>query len=293
MCTFIADFRQYLYIIDSVKIRKLISAYKTKYIRQAPVFENVGLLGRILTVSSGCINKKADKDDAWWYALAHRYDRIYDIGANVGFSTILATLDKPGKKVLLADPNPEALALAQENLERNSLGEHKEYINAFVGEQKGDQVKFYTLGTGSAGSMYGSHADSAKAVNAAYMVDTTTLDDIIKETGWAPQLVKIDVEAAESFVLKGAKQLAEQQEAVFMVEMHGPKEMPMLKNARLVLDWCSQNNYMAYYMKDHIHLMDAEDIAHRGRCHLLLLPAAMHYPEYLEGIAEGSEITQK
>lgn len=273
-----------------MKFRKLISAYRHKYLKPKATFETVGLLGRSLTVSSGCINKKADKDDAWWYALALRYDEIFDIGANVGFSTILATLDKPGKKVLLADPNPEALAMAAENLERNGLGEHKEYVNAFVGEQAGDQVKFYTLGTGSAGSMYGSHADSAKAVGASYMVATTTLDDIVKEVGWAPQLVKIDVEAAESFVLKGAVQLARRQDVIFMVEMHGPAEMPMLKNAQLVLDWCSQNNYMAYYMKDHIHLMASEDIAHRGRCHLLLLPAAMHYPDYLESIEEGSEI---
>lgn len=252
--------------------------------------EQVALGGKVLTVAAGTINKKADKDDAWWYALSRRYDVIYDIGANVGYSTILACLNDTGKTVLLADPNPLALEVARQNLERNGMELNKYYINTFAGEQKGEQIKFYTLGTGSAGSMFGSHADSAKAVNAWYMVDTTTLDDMVAETGIAPQLVKIDVEAAESYVLAGATVLASQQQAIFMVEMHAPPEMPMLKNAGLVLDWCTANSYQAYYMKEHTMLASPEQVAHRGRCHLLLLPSAMPYPEYLKAIGEGDEI---
>lgn len=273
-----------------MKIRKLLAAYKTKLLGQKTVYETVGLLGKSLTVSGGTINKKADKDDAWWYALAQHYDMIYDVGANVGFSTILAALHQPDKRILLADPNPLALKQAAENLERNGMGVNKTYINAFVGDEKGAEVKFYTLGTGSAGSMFGSHADSAKAVNAHYMVPTTTLDDLIAETGLIPGLIKIDVEAAESYVLQGATQLAAKQKAVIMVEMHGPQEMPMQKNAGLVLDWCTANNYTAWYMKEHSQLHTAAQIAHRGRCHLLLLPAGMHYPEYLKGINEGDEM---
>ncbi len=273
-----------------MKIRKLISAYKTKLFGQRPGFERVTLLGRELTATVGAINKKADKDDAWWYALSARYDIIFDIGANVGYSSILACLKNSSKSILLADPNPLALEQAKHNLERNGMGENKRYINAFAGERKGEKVKFYTLGTGSAGSMFGSHADSAKAVNAWYMVDTTTLDDIVTETGIVPQLVKIDVEAAESYVLNGATALAKQQAAVFMVEMHAPPEMPMLKNAGLVLDWCNVHNYRAYYMKEHNLLENPGQIAHRGRCHLLLLPAGTPYPEYLKEIKEGDEI---
>jgi len=279
------------YIVDFVNIRKLISAYKAKLLEQQTRWEQVGLMGRDLTVSVGTINKKADKDDAWWYALSQRYDVIFDIGANVGYSTILASMQNPGKYVLLADPNPDALNVARQNLERNGMDGNKHYINAFVGERKGEQVKFYTLGTGSAGSMFGSHADSAKAVNAWYMVDTTTLDDIVAGQGIAPDLVKIDVEAAESYVLKGARDLAGKQRTVFMVEMHAPPEMPMLKNAGLVLDWCVACNYQAYYMKEHAMLEKPEQIAHRGRCHLLLLPGGMPYPDYLVAIGEGDEIS--
>jgi FkbM family methyltransferase len=280
----------YIYIIDFVKFRKLISAYKTKLFGNKANFAATELLGKALTIAEGTINKKADKDDAWWYALAQKHDIIFDIGANIGYSTLLATLHNPEKTIILADPNPDALAIARQNLEKNNLAENKQYINAFVGAKKGEQVKFYTLGTGSAGSMFGSHADSAKSVNAHYMVNTTTVDDIIADTGIMPSLIKVDVEAAESYVLQGATTLATKQHTTFMVEMHAPPEMPMLTNAQLILDWCAAYNYKAYYLKEHTLLLNAQQIAHRGRCHLLLLPVDISYPEYLNAINEGDEI---
>lgn len=282
--------RLYSYIIDFVKIRKLLAAYKVKLLGHKTTKETVSLLGKELRVTAGTINKKADKDDAWWYALCRHYDIIFDIGANVGYSSILACIEQPGKQLLLADPNPKALDTACENLEGNGLAENKTYVNAFVGDKIGEEVKFYTLGTGSAGSMFASHADSARAVNSYYMVPTTTLDAIVGETGLWPDLVKIDVEAAESYVLNGAFQIAVGKQIVFMVEMHGPDEMPMERNAGLILDWCYKTGYTAWYLKEHIKLEAAAQIAHRGRCHLLLLPEEMEYPEYLRDIQEGDEL---
>lgn len=273
-----------------MKIRKLISAYKTKLSGQKVLLEERELLNKKLIVSVGTIPQKPDKDEAWFYALAQHHDSIYDIGSNVGYCSILASVQNPGKQIVIADPNPIALKQAKDNLERNKLINNKIFVNAFLSDKKGEKVKFYTLGSGAAGSMFGSHADSAKAVNAYHMVDTTTLDDIVNETGILPALVKVDVEAAESYVLNGAVKLAAHQKAIFMVEMHGPTEMPMSKNAELILDWCKRNKYTAWYMKEHLKLEATEQISHRGRCHVLLTPAGADYPDYLKKIGEGSAI---
>lgn len=273
-----------------MKLRKLLSAYKTKLLGQPAGTEVAEIAGRTLTVARGTMPARTDRDAAWWYALCRHYNMIYDIGSNVGYSSILACLHRPDRHILLADPNPAALKAANENMVRNNMNINKLYVNSFVSDKKGQEVKFYSIGTGSAGSMYGSHAESARAVNAHYMVPTTTVDELVKETGQVPDLVKIDVEAAESFVLNGSVQLAEKQHAVFFVEMHGPQEMPMLKNAGLVLEWCKKANYTAWYLKEHTELTDAKQIAHRGRCHLLLLPNGMAYPDYLKGIEEGDGV---
>jgi FkbM family methyltransferase len=94
---------------------------------------------------------------------------------------------------------------------------NKTFITAFVADKAGQQQKFYTLGAGAAGSMFASHARSASFAWSYYMVDTTTIDEIVKQTGIVPGLVKIDVEGAESMALQGATELAKQQKTMFMV----------------------------------------------------------------------------
>ncbi len=119
-------------------------------------------------------------------------------------------------------------------------------------------------------------------------VPMTTIDRLVEEQGWAPGFVKIDVEGAEAKVLAGACQTAQAARPWFMVEMHSPPELPMIENARLVLEWCTANDYKAWYMKEAAVMDRPEMIAHRGRCHLLLLPADFAYPAELAGISQGA-----
>ncbi len=75
-----------------------------------------------------------------------------------------------------------------------------------------------------------------------------------------------------------------------MVEMHSQPELPMQENAALVLDWCRENGYTPWYMKEAVAMDQPEMIEHRGRCHLLLLPDAEPYPQGLAAIPQGSPL---
>lgn len=275
-----------------MQLRKLLSAYKTRFFPKKLKKEKVQLLGRELLVYESTVLGKADKDDAWFLALAQHHHVIFDIGCNLGYTSVLSSIADAAKQIVLVDPNKEALEYAEGNLSMNNMGANKVFICCFIGDKAGEKVKFYTIGTGSAGSMFTSHAVSAKAVNSWFWVDAKTLDGIVEETGKVPDLVKIDVEAAESKVMMGSVKLAALQKTKFFVEMHAPPEMPMLKNATLILDWCKAYNYKAFYLRDHIELRDPRQLADRGRCHLLLIPHAMHYPGYLMSIAENSPLPQ-
>lgn len=269
--------------VASALLRKAIG-YKTKIV-------SVHFMGSEFKVTEGTIPLKADKDDAWFYLLAKNHNEIYDIGSNVGYASILASAPAHDKKIVLVDPNPIALSYAAGNLIRNNMSINKTFILSFVSDKSGEQVKFYTIDSGSAGSMFASHAETASKTNSFYMVNTLTLDEIMGKTGFAPDLVKVDIEGAESYALNGAIKLAGLQKAIFMVEMHAPAEMPMVKNATLVLQWCKENNYKAYYMAEHRQITTPEEIAHRGRCHLLLLPHNKEYPLYLNNMKEGQQLT--
>jgi hypothetical protein len=138
--------------------------------------------------------------------------------------------------------------------------------------------------------MYRSHAKTAAAIDSYVYVETVSLNTLCERTDLWPDLVKIDVEGAESLVLEGAEKLAELASAFFFVEMHSTMELPMIENAKRVLDWCERMNYKAYYLKEHELLERPEVIAHRGKCHLLLLPIQASYPSGLKSIQEGQDL---
>jgi FkbM family methyltransferase len=274
-------------------IKKIASGYKAKYLGGDFKVIKATLMGKELMVHAGTVRKKADKDDAWVYQLCLHHDTIYDVGANVGYTSILAALPDPAKKIVMVDPNPLALSYASGNMIRNNLSINKMFILSFVGEKSGEKVKFYSIGTGAAGSMFKSHAHTAGSSNSYYWVNTTTVDEVIGKTGIIPTLIKIDVEGAESFVLKGATKIAAMQKTKFFIEMHASQEMSMLKNADLIAGWCKENHYVPYYLANHCIMSTPDMIAHRGKCHLLLIPANTPYPEYLKNMPENSALPDK
>ncbi len=97
-----------------------------------------------------------------------------------------------------------------------------------------------------------------------------------------PNFIKIEVEGAEGLVLQGGKNLAKQTKIKFLVEMHSNADLTMEDNANLILKWCSEVGYKAYYMKTKEEIETADAIKNRGRCHLLLLEKTVDFPEYLK-----------
>ena len=252
--------------------------------------ENSQLAGIRLLTHKGTIRKKADQDDAWLFQLMGAYNFIFDIGANVGLSSLFAKVQDPEKKLLLVDPNPEALSIAAKNLITNLLSANTEFISAFVSNEVDKEIDFFTIGSGAAGSMYAGHAETAAATGQSIKVKTLSIDYLVEKVGWLPEFIKVDVEGAEALVLEGANKTAAQKKTVFMVEMHSPPELPMLKNAELIIEWVNQVGYSAWYMKEAVILSKPEQIAQRGKCHLLLMPKGQVYPEALAKIPQRAPI---
>ena len=110
--------------------------------------------------------------------------------------------------MISVDPNPEALSLASQNIIINKLGSRVSYHCSFVGKDFGSKVKFFTTGSGEAGSMYSSHAKTAAEENSFYYVDTVSVDYLVNYHGITPNFIKVDVEGAEFLVLEGSKKIS-------------------------------------------------------------------------------------
>ncbi len=248
------------------------------------------LCGVNLRVLPNTTRVKEDQDDCWWFYLTKHHQTIYDVGCNAGYSAIIALIQDPQKKVILVDPNPNALKKAAQNLIENGLGNNAQYVAAFVSNELDNKIKFYTIGAGAAGSMHASHAKTAADVNSFMEVQTITLDYMYAFYKVKPDLVKIDVEGAETLVMQSAKTLANETKCTFFIEMHNVEGIGMEAAAQSMLDWCDEMGYKTWYPTTGKALTSAEEIKNRGKCHLLLLPKDKAYPSYLEGIASHAPL---
>jgi FkbM family methyltransferase len=129
---------------------------------------------------------------------------FFDIGANVGYYSILASrLVGPQGRVVAFEPVVRNLSFLYRHIVLNKARNVLALTMACA-----DNVAIAAF---SAGANYaeghlladrdGSEAGTAKAVS---IVPMATVDAIVKQLGVSPNVIKIDVEGAEYLVLKGA-----------------------------------------------------------------------------------------
>lgn len=275
-----------------MKFKKWLSGVYYSLKREDNKLKASSLCGVPLRTYPETIRATPDQDDSWFFHLAKHHEIIFDIGANIGYTALLAMIQNPNREYVLVDPNPLALQKAQGNLLNNNLGFRARYHSAFVSDKGNEVVKFYTLGSGAAGSIHASHAESAAAVNSFKKVSTVTLDYLYSYYGLKPDLVKIDVEGAETLVMEGANTLAAETQCTFFVEMHDVKDLTMETATNRMLAWAKAMNYKVWYLKTGEELTTGNTVKNRGKCHLLLLPKEKQYPSYLKEIEQNAPLPE-
>jgi FkbM family methyltransferase len=158
-------------------------------------------------------------------------DIFYDIGANVGFFTIIgARLVGPSGHVYAFEPIPETAARVQHNTKLNNF----QNITVFT--------KAVSSSTGEGELLVTRHPGGAKLstictplnseISGTISVELVSIDDYIaRKTLPPPNLVKIDVEGAELDVLRGMCETIKQFKPIIIYETdHKYKEDFSLKN---------------------------------------------------------------
>ncbi|HYO49953.1 MAG TPA: FkbM family methyltransferase [Chloroflexia bacterium] len=146
-------------------------------------------------------------------------DVVLDIGANIGYYTILAARRVgPRGRVFAFEPDPRNFALLQKNLrangctnvhtERRAVSDCTGTIRLYLDKlNKGDHT-IYDVG--------GRHAIE---------VGTVRLDDYFSEYGGKIDLIKIDVQGAEGRVLRGMHSLLERNKQVRIITEFWPNRL--------------------------------------------------------------------
>ncbi len=135
-------------------------------------------------------------------------DHVVDVGANIGYHSILAA-SLVGRKgmVFSFEPNPYVFELLKKSIKINGFNSRvKLYQKAVFNKITKVQLTWNQLHGGGRLVVSGKEQLSDKQIE----VDTIPLDDVIKDEFLPIDLMKIDVEGTEPYVIEGAKKILEQ-----------------------------------------------------------------------------------
>lgn len=131
-------------------------------------------------------------------------DVFLDVGANIGWHSLLLARKYPDLLVFTFEPEPENIELLRHNIRINGLT-NVEVIPKAASFEEGEQ-EFYLYADKNAGRHSLLPINEGKVIT----VPLTTLDHFIRERELSPQkikLLKVDVEGYELNVLRGAESL--------------------------------------------------------------------------------------
>jgi FkbM family methyltransferase len=180
---------------------------------------------------------------------------VYDIGANIGFFSLLAArLVGTTGRVTAFEADPEIVARLREHVERNQgapiSAEEKAVWSTStpVFFARADAEVSPDRGLGH---VIDNDAERSAAPG-TIRVEAVTVDEYVRQSG-APDFIKCDVEGAEVEVFRGAKKLLDEKQPLILCEMHGEQNRQTLLKVFANLGYrcepCGTNHILAQRTK--------------------------------------------
>lgn len=149
-------------------------------------------------------------------------DVVYDIGANLGFfSLVAARLVGPAGRVFAFEPAPDNAEAIRRNAELNLLTNIVVIPRAVFSRSGSARLQVVDDQSWSRLEEFGEHPDTERVLE----VETVTIDELVGSGELPPPaLVKIDVEGAELAVLEGMRATIDEHRPAIVCELHGTHE---------------------------------------------------------------------
>jgi FkbM family methyltransferase len=175
---------------------------------------------------------------------------VYDIGANIGFFSLLAArLVGPAGGVTAFEADPEIGARLRENVARNqgapiSVEEKAVWSSSTpVFFARADTEVSPDRGLGHVIDNNGE-----RSAPGTIRVEAVSVDEYVRKFG-EPDFIKCDVEGAEVEVFRGAEKLLKEKQPLILCEMHGEDNrqtlLKVFANLGYRCDPCGKNHILA------------------------------------------------
>jgi FkbM family methyltransferase len=147
---------------------------------------------------------------------------IYDIGANVGFISLLfARRTGPNGHVYAFEALPENINRLRQNIEINGYQDRVSVIHAAVQDHSG-QAEFLIGPSDAMGKVQGSAGRNTLEYKNMVQVEGISIDEFIENMGNPiPDVIKMDIEGGEVLALPGMEKLLRDGRPLLLIELHG------------------------------------------------------------------------
>jgi FkbM family methyltransferase len=148
---------------------------------------------------------------------------IYDVGANIGYVSLLLAKAAGAKgKVFAFEALPSNVDQLQQNVALNGMEAQVTVIPSAVTQAPGP-VRFLVHASGGMGKAAGSAGREDK-YQSEVTVPGISLDEFVYGQGNPPpQVVKMDIEGGEVLALPGMRRVLAERRPLMLMELHGPE----------------------------------------------------------------------
>lgn len=187
-------------------------------------------------------------------AFRHHFDPqrdVLDIGANVGFFTVLAGQLAACGRVLAAEPSRTAAARLRHNLTLNAVAEKVILFEGLLSDRAGERTLNVIPGREEYSSMGPLvHPSVAGEAFVQEIAAATTVDHLVERYQLEPGLIKLDVEGAEALVLAGATRTLREHRPVILSELSDALLRNMGSSGTQVVAQLQELGYRVTDLKD-------------------------------------------
>lgn len=150
-----------------------------------------------------------------WKALLRHATCALDVGANIGYFTLLAAEAMPKGRIIAFEPEPIARSFLERSVKEGGLENQVTTLSCALGQHKGEET-FHLHPTNKGRHTLLPNGDSTKEIR----VSVERLDDILHTLG-DPHIdaIKIDVEGFEPDVIAGATTMISRDHPVILFEI--------------------------------------------------------------------------
>lgn len=147
----------------------------------------------------------------------------YDVGANIGYVTLLMAKGvSPGGHVIAFEPLPANLERLRANILLNGLSDMVTIL-PLAAANRSAAARFHVHRSGGMGKIEGASGRLGH-YERTIRVEAVRLDDLVfRRRQPPPDVIKVDIEGGEGLALRGMRRALRQCRPLLILELHGPE----------------------------------------------------------------------